>query len=155
MLPVVPKPNEPMPPFRKRLLFVDDEPGIRHTLPLILRRYGFTVMVAGTVAEALAEIKAQPVDLLLCDLNLEREHDGFDVVRAARSVNPDVVVIILTAYPDVDSAIQGIREQVDDYVVKPSNPDTLVAVLANNLAKKTGQNVIIQQPIKPPSDAVQ
>jgi DNA-binding response OmpR family regulator len=143
-----------MPLPKKRLLLVDDEPGIRHTLPLILRRYGFTVMVAGTVTEALAEIKAQPVDLLLCDLNLERKHDGFDVVRAARTVNPDVVVIMLTAYPDVDSAVEGIREQVDDYVVKPSDPDTLVAILANGLAKKTGQNVPIQQPIKPSSDTV-
>jgi DNA-binding response OmpR family regulator len=143
-----------MRPTKKRLLFVDDEPGIRHTLPLILRRYGFTVMVAGTVSEALGQIKAQPHDLLLCDLNLEREHDGFDVVRAARISNPDIVVIILTAYPDVESAIKGIREQVDEYIVKPSDPDTLVALLANTLAKRAGQNVLSRPPVKPPSAIV-
>ena len=125
---------------RKRLLFVDDEPGIRHTLPIILRQYGFTVAVAATVSEAILEIKAYSFDLLLCDLNLEREHDGFEVVHAMRNANPDSVVIILTAYPDVDSAIQGIREQIDDYVVKPSNPDSLVTILANNLAKKMTLN---------------
>ena len=121
---------------RKRLLFVDDEPGIRHTLPVILRRYGFTVTVAATVEEALTEIEASFYDLLLCDLNLEREHDGFEVVRGVRKVNPNAVVIMLTAYPDIDSAVQGIREQIDDYVIKPSNPDVLVSILANNLAKK-------------------
>jgi len=67
------KPDQSMRITKKRLLFVDDEPGIRHTLPLILRRYGFTVMVAGTVTEALDQIKAQPIDVLLCDLNLERQ----------------------------------------------------------------------------------
>jgi len=148
------KPEHPMRLTKKRVLFVDDEPGIRHTLPLILRRYGFTVMVAGTVTEALDQIKAQPIDVLLCDLNLEREHDGFDVVRAARNANLDVVVIILTAYPDVDSAIKGIHEQVDEYIVKPSDPDTLVAILANTLAKRTGQTVLSRPP-QPLSDIVQ
>jgi DNA-binding response OmpR family regulator len=66
-------------------LFVDDEWGIRHTLPVILRQYGFTVTVAATVAEALSHIDSHSVDLLLCDLNLERELDGFDVVRAVRN----------------------------------------------------------------------
>lgn len=125
---------------RKRLLFVDDELGIRQTLPLILGKYGFTVTVAATVNEAIGEIKLHSFDLLLCDLNVEREHDGFEVVHAMRDAHPNAVVIILTAYPDVDSAIQGIREKIDDYVVKPSNPDALVTILANNLAKKTAQD---------------
>ena len=140
---------------KKQLLFVDDEPGIRNTLPLILRRYGFTVIVAATVTEALSEISKHRIDLLLCDLNLEREHDGFEVVRAMRDVNSDAVVIILTAYPDVDSAIQGIREQIDDYVVKPSNPDALVTILANNLAKKNSPKIALQQPINSLPDAAQ
>jgi DNA-binding NtrC family response regulator len=129
---------------RKRLLFVDDEPGIRQTLPVILRKYGLAVTVTASVSEAIEEITKQSFDLLLCDLNLEREHDGFEVVRAIRKAHPNAVVIVLTAYPDVDSAIQGIREQIDDYVVKPSNPDTLVTILANNLAKRKGDNHAIK-----------
>ena len=97
-------------------MFVDDEPGIRNTLPVILK---------------------------------ERQHDGFDVVRALKKMNPEAVMIILTAYPDVDSAITGIREQVDDYVVKPSSPDALVSILANSLAKKATQNRIAE-----PGDAL-
>ena len=125
---------------RKRLLFVDDEPGIRRTLPAILSKYGFAVTVTATVSEAMGEITKQSFDLLLCDLNLEREHDGFEVVHAMRDAHPNAVVIILTAYPDVDSAIQSIREQIDDYVIKPSNPNSLVATLANNLSKKRALN---------------
>jgi CheY-like chemotaxis protein len=50
-------------------------------LPAILRRYGFTVTVAATVQGALALIRTQEFDLLLCDLNIEREGDGFTVIR--------------------------------------------------------------------------
>jgi CheY-like chemotaxis protein len=52
----------------KRLLFVDDERGIRETLAIILLRYGFTVTVAATVKEAVDQIQEQQFDLLLCDL---------------------------------------------------------------------------------------
>jgi CheY-like chemotaxis protein len=85
--------------IRKRLLFVDDERGIRETLSLILLRNGFTVTVAATVRQALQQIEAQEFDLLLCDLNVERERDGYTVVRAMRDVNPRCITIILTGYP--------------------------------------------------------
>src|SRR3954470_21515822 len=77
----------------KRLLFVDDEPNIRATLPTILRRYGFTVAVAGTVSQALDQIKNHAFGLLLCDLNIEREGDGYIVIRAMRAKNPDCVTM--------------------------------------------------------------
>jgi len=66
----------------KRLLFVDDESSIREMLPVILRRYGFQVTVAATVSEALQEITGKHFDLLLSDLNIESESDGYVVVRA-------------------------------------------------------------------------
>jgi CheY-like chemotaxis protein len=61
-----------VPRIHKRILFVDDEPAVRTTLALILRRYGFIVTVASTVAEALEKIKIEEFDLLLSDLNIER-----------------------------------------------------------------------------------
>ncbi|MGH9515101.1 MAG: response regulator [Terriglobales bacterium] len=85
---------------RKRILFVDDEPAIRATLPVILQRYGFNVAVASTVAEALEQIKKQEFDLLLSDLNIGGERDGYVVIRAMRDVNPDCINIVLTGYPD-------------------------------------------------------
>lgn len=120
----------------KRLLFVDDEPNIRATLPVILRRYGFTVAVAAKIAEALKEVETQAFDILVCDLNVEREGDGYEVIRAIRHKNPRCVVIVLTGFPALSSAIEGIQEHIDDYVVKPSNPDHLVALLADKLAKR-------------------
>lgn len=115
---------------RKRLLFVDDEPSIRAMLPVILRRYGFTVTVAATVAEAIQQIHDHEFDLLLCDLNIESEGDGYDVVRAMQKANPACAVMMLTAYPAIESAVEGIHLRIDDYIIKPSNADALVALLA-------------------------
>jgi DNA-binding NtrC family response regulator len=132
----VPSAAKPVTLTRKRLLFVDDEPAIRATLPVILRRYGFTVTVAATVAQALAQIQTTEFDLLLCDLNIEREGDGYEVVRAIQKVNPSCVTIILTGNPDVESAIEGIRLSINDYIIKPMNADALVALLANKLSSR-------------------
>jgi DNA-binding response OmpR family regulator len=120
----------------KRVLFVDDEPSIRATLPVILRRYGFTVTVAATVQGAIETIQNAPFDLLLCDLNIEGQSDGFEVIRAMRQVNPDCVIIVLTGYPALDSALEGLRLHIDDYISKPASADTLVALLADKLAAR-------------------
>jgi len=123
-------------PIPKRLLFVDDEPNIRATLPVILRRYGFTVTVAGTVNQALKHIQDGRFDLLLCDLNIEREGDGLNVIRAMRGANPTCVNIILTAYPALETAVESIHLGIDDYITKPTNADALVAVLGEKLTKR-------------------
>jgi len=123
-------------PIPKRLLFVDDEPNIRATLPVILRRYGFMVTVAGTVSQALKHIRENRFDLLLCDLNIEHESDGLEVIRAMGEANPSCVKIILTAYPAFESAVEGIHLGIDDYITKPTNADALVAVLAEKLTAR-------------------
>ena len=121
---------------QKRLLFVDDELGIRETMPVILRRHGFNVTVAATVAEAIQEICKQEFEILLSDLNIENQEDGYVVVRAIREVNPNCVTIILTGHPGFDSVIQGIRQGVDDYVIKPARVEVLVALLSEKLAER-------------------
>src|SRR6266705_771082 len=97
------------------LLFVDDEPSIRLTLLPIFEERGFQVQVAANVSEALATIKAQRFDVLLSDINIDRESDGFTVVQAMREANPDAVTILLTAYPAFETAVHSISVHVDDY----------------------------------------
>ena len=129
-----------MGPIRKRILFVDDEPAIRATLAIILERYGFIVTVAATVAEAIEQIKKREFDLLLSDLNIEGKRDGYAVIRAMREANPDCINIILTGCPDEESADEGLKLGIDDYIAKPANADALVAMLAEKLTgrKKAG-----------------
>src|SRR5215831_1214755 len=119
---------------KTRILFADDEPGIRLTLPLILEQEGFEVSVAATVGEALACINRDSFDVLLADLNIGEKGDGFTLISAMRRVQPSAVTLILTGYPDFESALQAIRSQVDDYLTKPTDLNQLVATIRQQTA---------------------
>jgi DNA-binding response OmpR family regulator len=127
----------------KRILFVDDEWTIRATLPVVLRKHGFDVTVASTVPEAIEHVQTQAFDLLLCDLNISRDGDGYDVVRAVHKRQPRCAVVILTAYPALESAVRGIREGVDDYLIKPSDTNELIASLDARLGHRQGEARIL------------
>src|SRR5947207_1179727 len=114
---------------KTRILFADDEPAIRMTLPAILQQEGFEVSVAATVAEALAYINRDSFDVLLADLNIGERGDGFTLISAMRRVQPQAVTLILTGYPDFETALQAIRNQVDDYLTKPAEVKQLVAAI--------------------------
>jgi ActR/RegA family two-component response regulator len=116
-----------------RILFVDDEAGIRKTLAPILEQYGFVVSTCATVPEALEEINHATFDVLLSDLNIGQPGDGFTVVSAMRRVQPQAVTFILTGYPDFDTALQAIRSQVDGYLMKPTDIPTLVHTIQHRL----------------------
>lgn len=114
---------------KTRILFADDEPAIRMTLPAILQHEGFEVSVAATVAEALAYINRESFDVLLADLNIGERGDGFTLISAMRRVQPQAVTLILTGYPDFETALQAIRNQVDDYLTKPTDVKELVTTI--------------------------
>jgi YesN/AraC family two-component response regulator len=118
---------------RKKVLFVDDEPSIRVTLPAILERNGFEVTAVASVTEAIAAISHAQFDVLLSDLNIGEPGDGFTVVSAMRRVQPQARAFIITGYPDFESALRAIRNQVDDYFVKPTDATALVAMLQQKL----------------------
>ena len=119
---------------RNRLLFVDDEPSIRATLPLILEReLGVEVLVAATVPEALDSIRNYNFDALLSDLNISSEDDGFEVVAAMKRSQPDCLNFILTGYPAFESAVRGIREEIADYFTKPADLKFMVSAIRNKL----------------------
>jgi DNA-binding response OmpR family regulator len=120
-----------------RVLFVDDEPNIRLTLPAILRMHNFDVTAVGSVAAALAEINEHGFDVLIADLNIGEPGDGFTVVSAMRRTQPEAVTIIMTGFPAFETALEAIRSQVDDYVVKPARVERLVEVIQNKLQDHT------------------
>jgi ActR/RegA family two-component response regulator len=122
-----------------RLLFVDDDDSIRLTLPLLLKSKGYDVAVAASVKEGLEKINSQSFEVLLADLNIGQPADGFTLISAMRRVQPHAVNIIITGYPDFDSALNAIRRQVDGYVVKPSDIDVLVQNIEERLASRMPQ----------------
>lgn len=119
---------------RPRLLFVDDEENIRLTLPVLLEKHGFDVTSVASVADALVQISAVSFDVLVADLNISREGDGFLVITAMRRAQPSCKNFILTGYPGLENAIHAIQSQVDDYFTKPADIEELVAKIKARLA---------------------
>lgn len=136
-----------------RVLFVDDEAGIRETLKPILEHHGFVVTTSATVFDALEHINHATFDVLLSDLNIGQPGDGFTVVSAMRRVQPEAATFILTGYPDFDTALQAIRSQVDDYLLKPADVPTLIHTIQRRLENR--RPVPPEKPLKRVSELMQ
>lgn len=118
--------------LRKRILFVDDEAGIRLTLAHILGKFGFEVTSAASVNEAVKEIKAHKFDALLSDLNLPLANEGFVVIRAMRRHQPRCVNFVLTGSGDARME-KAIDQQVAHYFTKPVDIRELVGTIMDKL----------------------
>jgi DNA-binding response OmpR family regulator len=117
-----------------RLLIVDDEESIRSMLQLVLEKEGFTVTTVGSVAEALALISQLHFDVLISDLNIGHPADGFVVVSAMRRTQPNASTFILTGYPDFETALEALRQDVGDYLIKGTPVKDLVDRIKTKLA---------------------
>ncbi len=121
-----------------KLLLVDDDAGFLNSLAQILTQSGFEVFAVSNVPAALELIHRDTFDVLLTDLNIGEPGDGFTVVSAMRRVQPKTCTFILTGFPDIESAIQAVRNQVDDYFPKPLNlPELLSAIEATRQGTRT------------------
>ncbi len=118
---------------KTKILFVDDEAAIRTTLPEILSQFGFDITTAATVPEALHFVMTKKFDVLIADLNIGEPGDGLTVVSAMRRTQPTAVAFILTGYPAIETALEAIRQQVDDYLIKPADIQTMVDKIKGKL----------------------
>jgi len=116
-----------------RVLFVDDEPALRDMWTAILSVEGFNIKTAATVSEALAYVTSEKFDVLIADLNVGEPGDGFTIVSAMRRLQPKAVTLILTGYPAFQAALRAIHEQVDDFLVKPTEPAAMIALIRRHL----------------------
>ena len=112
-----------------KILCVDDDLAVLNSLEAVLRYHGFQVTAVASVPAALELISKESFDVLLADLNIGQPGDGFTVVGAMRRVQPSACTFILTGYPDIESAILAIRNQVDDYFPKPLKVEELLAAI--------------------------
>jgi len=120
---------------KKRILIVDDEENMCSALSDVLEEEGFFVSTAIDREEALRLISNIEFDLLILDIRLKGT-DGIKLLSEVKEINPHIKVIIMTGYPSLDSAIEGTRLGITDYLLKPISMESLKASIQNALNQR-------------------
>ena len=110
----------------ERILIVDDAPRVVRLVSEVLRAVGYQIIAAGTGKSALEKVALEQPDLVLLDIVLPHELDGYEVCRRIREFS-DVPVIMLTAKVQQSDVLRGFDAGADDYLVKPFNAKELIA----------------------------
>jgi two-component system response regulator AtoC len=111
-----------------KILVVDDEPLIRDNLERILTEEDYAVTSVDCGEKALSLLARDDFDLVLLDLNLP-DINGIDVLRQAREIDPDLLVIVVTGYASVESAVRALKLGAYDYIKKPFKADVIKLII--------------------------
>ncbi|HUL03148.1 MAG TPA: sigma-54 dependent transcriptional regulator [Gemmatimonadales bacterium] len=111
-----------------RVLIVDDEPGLRQSLGLLLADAGYEVASESDGAKALKRGLAEPFDLILCDVRMP-EMDGLAFLRAYKQGGGGALIVMMSAYGGEEAALAAMKEGAYDYIPKPFRPDEVVLTL--------------------------
>src|SRR3954470_13717784 len=128
------------------ILLVEDKDSLRTMLRLALEAQGHTVVEARDQREAEAALAASHPAVVLSDLRLT-EGDGFGVLRAAKDFDPQLPVIVMTAYGSIQDAVAAMREGALDLLAKPVDPDHLLLMVERALAQRrlATENMILRE----------
>ena len=118
-----------------RILLIDDDPNLRETLGEVLRGEGYQVGAAASGEEGLAALKKESYDLVLLDIRLPGL-DGEVIMREIFNYHTETVMIIISGYGSLESAIMAIRLGVKDYFIKPYQVDELLDAVCRALSDK-------------------
>ena len=112
-----------------KILVVDDEKIVRESTKEWLKEEGFSVTTADSGQRALDLMADQPFNMMLTDIKMPGM-DGVELLAKAKQINPELCVIMMTAYAAVDSAVDAMKQGALDYLTKPFDPDMLVAMVS-------------------------
>jgi DNA-binding NtrC family response regulator len=127
---------------QETILVVEDKPNEREAMARLLRMEGYSVSAAANPKEANGYID-DCVDLVISDLRMG-EHSGLDLLRFWRTRRPGVPFIMVTAYGEVDSAVEAMKLGAQDYLNKPVNPEELLMLVERSLAASQQARTIEQ-----------
>jgi len=139
------------------ILIVDDEPSVRDSLRRWFQDDGFEVGTAEGANDALTRLADRRWDLALVDIRM-RGTDGIELQRRMREIDPELIVIIMTGYASVDTAVAALKNGAYDYITKPLDPDDVAHLVTNALSHRRTkednvrmQSVIAAHSVQPSS----
>ncbi len=142
-----------MPEIRP-ILVVEDDPALREALTDTLEMAGYRAIAASDAEHALACLESSAPGLILTDVQMPGM-DGHALLRALKARHPEIPVILMTAYGQIDRAVQAMRDGAADYLPKPFEPDSLLATVARHFrqasesatdSESTAASLIAQDP---------
>src|SRR2546423_3859249 len=136
---VSPGPDESEAPDRPKILVVEDDPDIRKILEIFLTEKGFRVKVAEGGPRALDVVAEEPVDLILSDVRMPGM-SGLDLLRHVKEQDPEIQLVLMSAYSSVKDAVEAIQLGAADYVEKPIDFRRLERVLHAVVEKRQLQH---------------
>jgi two-component system, chemotaxis family, chemotaxis protein CheY len=122
-----------------KILVIDDEEAVRNTIRLQLEGTNLTVVEAEDGEKAIKTIGAEnvlEVETIICDVRMPKIN-GVEAVAFFRRQYPSIPVIVLTGYPDVNLAVDFMKEDVVEYLVKPVEKEKLIAAVEKALGQRT------------------
>ncbi len=133
---------------RGKLLIVDDELSVRDSLGKWFREEGYEVATTENASDALTSLAQQRWDVALVDIKMHGT-DGIELQRRMHEVDPELLVIMMTGYASVETAVAALKNGAYDYVTKPLDPDEISHLVTNALAhKRTAQeNVLLRETV--------
>jgi len=131
-----------------KLLIVDDELSVRDSLGKWFREEGYEVGTAENANEALTRLAEHPWDVALVDVKMHGT-DGIELQRRMHETNPDLMVIIMTGYASVETAVTALKNGAYDYVTKPLDPDEIAHLVKNAMSHKQAEkeNVLLRETV--------
>jgi len=123
------------------ILIVDDELIVRDSLSKWFREEGYEVGTADSARQALALLAQQNWDVALVDIKMP-DVDGIELQGRFHEVRPDLLVIIMTGYASVETAVAALKNGAYDYVVKPFDPEEMAHTVHNALAHKRAEREV-------------
>ena len=131
------------------ILVVDDELVVRDSLYNWFKEDGYRVDTAEDAKMALKKLQENSWDIVLLDIKMPGM-DGMELQKRIKEIDPNLIVIMITAYASVDTAVQALKEGAFDYITKPFDPDDMGHLIRNAVAQRklTEENIQLRQKIE-------
>jgi two-component system response regulator PilR (NtrC family) len=140
----------------EKILVVDDEKSLREVMSIMLKRAGYDVTEASDGDQAIGQVNKEIYDLVITDLRMPKA-DGMDVLKAVKSLSPETVVLVVTAFGTADSAVEAMKQGAYDYLTKPFQIDEVQLIIRNALEKRrlSTENMLLKREIASQSSFAQ